>query len=284
MDATIAETLAFNLTVDAPDAALAGLGDEAGPLAALLAGSSVAGVIEEDRLAAGLTVANVDLVQVRVTGPGEQFVRFDLGSLAGLVSTSDNPIGAQLAAALDDAGLDGPAREAVLAAAGGEWVRLETDTGEGPVTDAGTSVRGALEQLLLAAEPVGHEGDLGAEPFDGQLDLRIDPAEAVAVAGAALAGVVPDELPTPTTSESLDGRLLVADGRVRALVVELGPLAAGTDRQIEDADEVELVLDLRVLEDAEQLVRAPEVRTTVTLAELQRAVEALDGLGAGAAP
>lgn len=281
VDTTIAETLAFNLTVDAPDAALAGLGDEAGPLAALLAGSSVAGVIEEDRLAVGLTVASVDLVQVRVTGPGEQFVRFDLGSLAALVSASDNPIGARLAAALDEAGLDGPAREAVLAAAGGEWVRLAADAGEGPVTDAGTSVRGALEQLLLAAEPVGHEGDLGEEPFDGQLDLRIDPAEAVAVAGAALAGIVTDELPTPTTAESLDGRLLVADGRVRALVVELGPLAAD---QVEDADAVELVLDLRVLEDAEQLVRAPQVRTTVTLAELQRAVAALDGLGVGAAP
>ncbi len=283
--ATVAETLAFNLTIDAPDTALAGFGAAAGPLAELLAGSSAAGVVEDDRIAVGLAVAGLDLVQVRVTGPGEQFVRFDLGALAELATGTDNAIGARLEAALDEAGLDGPAREAVLAAAGGEWVRLATDGDDADdVADAGTSVRSALEQLLLAAEPVGHEGDLGADPFDGQLDVRVDPARAVAVAGAALAGVVPGDLPTPDTAEALDGRLLVADGRIRAFVLELGPLASSLEEPVDDVEDVELVLDLRVLDTGEDLVRAPEVRATVTLRELQRAVDALGNLTAEDAP
>ncbi len=275
--ATVSETLAFNLTLDAPEAALAGLGEEAGPLAALLAGSAAAGVIEADRLAVGLTVASVDLVQVRVTGPGAQFVRFDLGSLAASAG-ADDAIGTRLAEALDEAGLEGPARDAVLAAAGGEWVRLVPATADDEVVDAGTSVRGALEQLLRAAEPVGHEGDLDREPFEGQLDVELDLARAVAVAGAALAGVVPGDLPSPPTTAPLDGRLLVDQGRVRSLVVELGPLAAALDQPVDDGGDVELVLDLRVLEDTEELVRAPEVRATVTLEELQRAVAALGRL------
>ena len=284
LDAAVAETvggvLAFNLTLDAPDGALGGFGDAAGPLAGLLAESSAAGVIEEDRLAVGLTVGGVDLLQARVTAPGEQFVRFDLGGLVSLAAEADATLEDRLAVALDEAGLDPAARDAVLAAARGEWVRLRTDgAADGDAAqDAGTSVRAALEELLSAVTPVGHEGDLEREPFYGQLDVEVDLAQALAVASAALANVDVDPVQPPEDAEVLEGRLLVADGLVRALVLELGPLASAVDSGVEDPEDVELVLDLRTIDPGGRLVRPPEDAVELTAAELEAALAALDAL------
>ena len=284
LDAAIATTvqgvLAFNLSLDAPDGALTGFGEAAGPLAGLLATSSAAGVIEGDLLAVGLTVGGVDLLQARVTGPGEQYVRFDLGGLVQLASEADATLEDRLAAALDDAGLDAEARDATLAAARGQWVRLVTAAPDEDVQDAGTSVLTALEELLAATTPVGHEGDLGAEPFDGQLDVEVDLARALAVASAALANVdlgVAD-LEAPEEAEVLEGRLLIADGIVRALVLELGPLASAADAGVEDPEDVELVLDLRTLDPENQLVRPPEDAVELTADQLQTAIAALEVL------
>lgn len=284
LDAAIAATvegvLAFNLSLDAPDGALTGFGEAAGPLAGLLANSSAAGVIEGDRLAVGLTVGGVDLLQARVTGPGEQYVRFDLGGLVQLASEADATLEDRLAAALDDAGLDPEVRDATLAAARGQWVRLATGAQEEDVQDAGTSVLVALEELLAATTPVGHEGDLGAEPFDGQLDVEVDLARALAVASAALANVDLDvaDLEAPEDAEVLGGRLLIADGIVRALVLELGPLASAADAGVEDPEDVELVLDLRTLDPENQLVRPPDDAVELTAGQLQTAIAALEVL------
>lgn len=284
LDAAIATTvqgvLAFNLSLDAPDGALTGFGEAAGPLAGLLATSSAAGVIEGDLLAVGLTVGGVDLLQARVTGPGEQYVRFDLGGLVQLASEADATLEDRLAAALDDAGLDAEARDATLAAARGQWVRLVTAAPDEDVQDAGTSVLTALEELLAATTPVGHEGDLGAEPFDGQLDVEVDLARALAVASAALANVDLDvaDLEAPEEAEVLEGRLLIADGIVRALVLELGPLASAADAGVEDPEDVELVLDLRTLDPENQLVRPPEDAVELTADQLQTAIAALEVL------
>ena len=284
LDAAIATTvqgvLAFNLSLDAPDGALTGFGEAAGPLAGLLATSSAAGVIEGDLLAVGLTVGGVDLLQARVTGPGEQYVRFDLGGLVQLASEADATLEDRLAAALDDAGLDAEARDATLAAARGQWVRLVTAAPDEDVQDAGTSVLTALEELLAATTPVGHEGDLGAEPFDGQLDVEVDLARALAVASVALANVDLDvaDLEAPEEAEVLEGRLLIADGIVRALVLELGPLASAADAGVEDPEDVELVLDLRTLDPENQLVRPPEDAVELTADQLQTAIAALEVL------
>lgn len=276
---TVAGVLAFNLSLDAPDDALAGFGAQAGPLAGLLAGSSAAGVIEDDRLAVGLTVGGVDLLQARVTAPGEQYVRFDLGGLVQLASEADATLEDRLAAALDDAGLDDEAGAAVLAAARGEWVRLVTEGSDDPVQDAGTSVLAALEELLAATTPVGHEGDLDADPFSGQLNVEVDLTRAVAVASAALANVDVEPIEAPEDAEVLDGRLLVQDGIVRALVLELGPLASAVGAGVEDPEDVELVLDLRRLDPDGALVRAPEDAVELTTAQLQAAVGAFEALG-----
>ena len=284
LDAAIATTvqgvLAFNLSLDAPDGALAGFGEAAGPLAGLLAASSAAGVIEEDRLAVGLTVGGVDLLQARVTGPGEQYVRFDLGGLVQLASEADATLEDRLAAALDDAGLDAEARDATLAAARGQWVRLVTATPDQDAQDAGTSVLTALEELLAATTPVGHEGDLDDEPFDGQLDVEVDLARALAVASAALANIEVDvaDLEAPQEADVLEGRLLIADGIVRALVLELGPLASAADAGVEDPEDVELVLDLRTLDPENQLVRPPEDAVELSADQLQAAITALEVL------
>ena len=277
-------TLAFNLTVEADDGALAGGGDAAEPLAALLAGSSAAGVIEADRVAVGLALAGADLAQVRVTGPGEQFVRFNLGALAELATGSPVAVDGELEAALADAGLEPAARDAVLAAARGEWVRLEVAAGPSPDDrSTATSVREALAALLNAAEPVDHTGSLDELPFDGRLDVEVDVERALAVAGQALAGVAPSAVPTEAgAGERLTGRVHVADGLVRSVVLDLGPLAApGSERP---EGEVRLVLDLRRLEVEEALVEAPEVAATVTPEQLERAATAVQRLQAAPAP
>jgi len=280
---TVDGTLAFNLTVDADEDALSGFDGAAGPLAALLAGSSAAGVIEADRLAVGLALAGADLAQVRVTAPGEQFVRFNLGALAQLTTGSSEAATGRLEAALAEAGLEPAARGAVLAAARGEWVRLDAGGTDAGGTDDGlrptaTSVREALAALLLAAEPVDHDGALDQQPFDGRLDVEVDVERALAVAAQALAGIAPSAVPTQTeVDEPLPGRIHVRNGVIRSVVLELGALA-------EQEGSIELELDLRTLEDAEPLVEAPEVAATVTLDELERAADALARLQADPAP
>lgn len=283
---TVDATLAFNLTVAADEETLAGFGDAAGPLEALLAGSSAAGVIEADRVAIGVAVAGADLAQVRVTGPGEQYVRFNLGALSQLATGSAVVETSRLESALADAGLDPAARDAVLAAAAGEWVRLETPReGRGAGEEVGgdqrstaTSVRDALAALLGAFDPVGHDGDLEQERFDGRLDVEVDVGAALAAAARALSGIAPGAVPTEVDRDQpLRGRVEVRDGVVRSVVLELGPLAGGEGS-------VELVLDLRELDVDEALVEAPEVVARVTREQLEAAAEALSALDGEAAP
>ena len=76
----------------------------------------------------------------------------------------------------------------------------------------------------------------------------------------------------------LEGRLLIADGIVRALVLELGPLASAADAGVEDPEDVELVLDLRTLDPENQLVRPPEDAVELTADQLQTAIAALEVL------
>lgn len=276
--ATFEDSVAFNLTLDASDEALARLDEDGGPLAALVGGSSVAGVIEGDRLAAGLALSGVDLLQVRVVAPGEQYVRFNLGGLGA--ATGAPSAAEELEAALADTDLEPDARRAVLAAARGEWVRLVADAAGGP--GAGSSVGAALEALLGAAEPVGHTGSLD-EPFDGRMDIEVDVERALAAAGRVLAGIAPSAVPTSSDDEEpLTGRVLVEDGVVRSVVLELGPLTGGTGEG--DAVELELVLDLRRLAPGGELVRAPETAAEVTAEQLQRAAVVLPGVGAAGAP
>lgn len=279
---TVEGTLAFNLTVEADEEALTDFGDAADPLEALLAGSSAAGIIEADRVAIGIALGGADLAQVRTTGPREQYVRFNLGALSQL-ATGEAVETSQLEAALVDAGLDPAARDAVLAAAGGQWVRMEGPDDQSPGAadederSTATSVRDALAALLRSFEPVGHEGELEAQRFDGRLDVLVDVERALAVAARAMAGVAPSALPTEAGGESLPGRVEVRDGVVRSVVLELGPLAEG-------GGSIELVLDLRELDVEESLVEAPEVVATVTRDELAAAAEALAQLDRGTDP
>lgn len=262
-------TLAFNLTVAADEGALTGFGGAAGPLAALLAGSSAAGVIEGDRVAVGLALAGADLAQVRVTGPDEQFVRFNLGALAGLATGSSPGTTEQLEAGLAEAGLAAAARDAVLAAARGEWVRLDVGTAPAGAASTATSVRDALAALLRAAAPVGHDGALDEQPFDGRLDVEVDVERALAAAAQALAGIAPSAVPSRAeVDQPLAGRIHVRDGVIRSVVLELGRL---TDQD----GSIELQLDLRELDVTEALVEAPDVAATVTLDQLEQAVDAL---------
>lgn len=277
VDATFAEPVAFNLTIDASDEALRDFGAAAGPLAGLLAGSSAAGVVEGDRVAFGLTVGGLDLLQVRVIGAGEQYLRFNLGGLAQLATGSSEAVRDQLEAGMADAGLDPEARDAVLAAAGGEWVRLVADPVDGP--SAGASVGEALAALVRTAEPVDHLGSLDDEPFDGQLDVEVDVERALAAVAEALAGLVPTApstapttAPTTEAAQVLDARVVVSAGTVRSMVVELGPLAEG-------GQDLDLVLDLRQLAPDGDLVRPPDAVATVTLDQLRRAAAALRPLG-----
>lgn len=271
-------TLAFNLTVAADEGALRGFGGAAGPLAALLEGSSAAGVIEGDRVAVGLALAGADLAQVRVTGPGEQFVRFDLGALAGLASGSAPDTAEEFEAALVEAGLEPAARDAALAAARGEWVRLDTEAAEDGTRSTATSVREALAALLRAAEPVGHDGALDQEPFDGRLDVEVDVERALAVAAQALAGIASSAVPSrAAVDQPLPGRIHVRGGVIRSVVLELG--------RFSDQDgSIELELDLRALDVTGPLVEAPEVAATVTLDQLERAADALARLEPATAP
>lgn len=275
---TVDGTLTFKLSVAADEGALAGFGGAAGPVAALLAGSSAAGVIEADRVAVGLTLAGANLAQVRVTAPGEQFVRFNLGALAELATGSSEAATGRLEAALAAADLELAARDAVLAAARGDWVRLDAG-GEGDgLRPTATSVRETLAALLLAAEPVGHDGALDQQPFGGRLDVEVDVDRALAVAVQALAGLAPSAVPSRAeVTEPLPGRIHVRDGVIRSVVLELGALS-------EQEGSIELELDLRRLDVTESLVEAPEVVATVTLDELERAVDALARLEPGTAP
>lgn len=296
MTATFAEVVAFNLTVAADDEDLAAFGAEAGPLAALLAGSSVAGVLEEDRLAAGLALGGVDLLQVRVVAPGEQYLRFNLGALAELATGEQAVVGSELDDALADRDLEPAARDALLAAARGEWVRLMgeatdgTDGTTGP--GAGSSVAEALAALLRSAEPVGHEGDLEAERFDGRIDVEVDLERALAAAAEVLAGVAPSAVPTAAEdgTEVLPGRVLVEDGVVRSVILELGALAdgdgdrGGEDDGSEGESEVELVLDLRTVTPGDDLVTAPPDAVEVTREQLERGASVLPGVGASPRP
>lgn len=269
---TVEGTLAFNLTVGADEGALAEFEGAAGPLAALLAGSSAAGVIEADRVAVGLALAGADLAQVRVIAPGEQFVRFNLGALAELATGSSLAATGQLEAALAAAGLDPAARDAALAAARGEWVRLDVGAAQDDLQSTATSVRDALAALLTAAEPVGHDGPLDQRPFDGRLDVEVDVERALAVAAQALAGIAPSAVPSGAeVDEPLPGRIHVRDGVIRSVVLELGALTRLTDQD----RSIELELDLRELDATEALVEAPEVAATVTLDQLERAADAL---------
>lgn len=262
-------TLAFNLTIAADEGALRGFDGAAEPLAALLAGSSAAGVIEGDRVAVGLALAGADLAQVRVTGPGEQFVRFNLGALAGLATGSSLDAPGELEAALAEAGLEPAARDAALAAARGEWVRLDVGAAEDGVQSTATSVRDALAALLRAAEPVGHDGALDQQPFDGRLDVEVDVERALAVAAQALAGIAPSAVPSRAeVDQPLPGRIHVREGVIRSVVLELGRLS-------DEDGSIELELDLRELDVTGPLVEAPEVAATVTLDQLERAADAL---------
>lgn len=269
--------VAFTLSIDAPEEALEGFGEQAGPLAGLLAGSSAAGVLEEDRLAAGLELAGVDAVQVRVTGPGEQFLRFNL---VGADQAVTGPVGRRIDAALAEAGLDAEAEAAVLAAVTGAWVGLEVAASDGPTV--ATSMREALAAVLREAEPSGHVGSLEETPFDGQLDVEVDVAAALAVGARALAGIAPSALPTAAPAEqSVSARMLVEAGVIRSIVLELGAVAGDAIGDDADPDDVELVLELRRLEPPAPLVEAPEAAATITVEELERAVDALGQLAPG---
>lgn len=277
--------VAFALGIEADEQDLAGFGPDAAGLAELLATASVAGVVEEDRVAAGLTVAGGDLVQVRVVAPGEQYVRFDLGALEATgAKATDGASGTaeqRLADALRATDLEPAARDAVLAAGRGDWVRLVPEPGRADGGDGvGTSVAAAMVALLRSIEPVDHTGELDRERFDGSLDVRVDPARALAAAVAVLGDVAPQDLATPEESEeALDGRVVVEDGQVRSVTLDL----RGLGGRAEDG-EVALVLQLRQLGAGEDLVRAPPAALEVTAEQLRRATAVLPGLGARTTP
>lgn len=273
VERTFAGAVAFNLELDVPGEDGLTIEDASTNLTALAGAATVAGVVEEDRLAAGLAVAGIDLLQLRVTEPGTQFLRFNLGALTAAAGGDPAATGSELDDRLADAGVDPDARRAVVAAARGEWVRIDAEASDG--ADAGSSVGGALAALLRTAEPTDHRGDLDERPFGGQLDVAVDTELALATVTRVLAGLAPDAVPdADDDGDPLDGRVIFGDGAVRTLVLELGPLSEDGD-----APSIDLVLELRPLDPDEPLVTEPEATVTLTPEQLAEAADALPGVG-----
>lgn len=278
VERTFEGAVAFNLELDVPggdDDDVLGAEGAPGGLTALAGAATVAGVVEDDRLAAGLAVAGIDLLQLRVTEPGAQFVRFNLGALTAAAGGDPATGGSELDDRLAAAGVEPDVRRAVVAAAQGEWVRIEAEASGGAT--AGSSVGDALAALLRTAEPTAHRGDLGERPFGGQLDVEVDTERALATATRVLAGLAPDAVPDAQDigdGEPLDGRVIFGDGAVRTFVLELGPVDDG-----DGAPAIELLLELRPLDPDEQLVTEPEATVTLTPEQLSEAADALPGVG-----
>lgn len=284
LDATFAVPVAFTLELDAAEEALATFGADAGPLAGLLARSSVAGVLEDDGVALGLTLSGIELLQARsIDGGGSLYVRSDLTGLAELLRRPGaDSFEDELRADLADAGLAPEVVAAVLAGVRGDWVQLEQAT---PPDDE-VGVAGVLRALLGSGEVVRHLGDLEQDgAFDGQLTVDIEPRRA----GAAIAELIEDLDPSGSVGGAapdlrdappVRSQVVVTGGTVRTIDVSLAALlsaltGSGTDAAA--APEVALLLTLRGLEvdEDDPYVEQPEVAASVTTDELTRALSVI---------
>jgi hypothetical protein len=266
--ATFAEDVAFTLTTigdgDLPDAAAPG-----GRVVGFLSAFELSGVRGADggySLAVGIG-GTAPLLEVRGRGgEGEVLLRTGLGELLGV----DGDPGAALAGPFDGLELDDQQRRAILAGFAGEWIAIPDAGGLGDLTST----------TLDADRDTGGDGSETADPFD--LRRLLDALEVVEAPDPSAAGrelevrldtaawlgaraVEADGFGLPAT---VPGQVVVREGRIHEVTLELGDHEGTTDRH-----------GLRLLLTDHGQVESPapaEPVATVSRADLAELVRLLD--------
>ncbi len=278
--ALAAEPFAFELGLEAAQDGLDALGDALGAIGPILASGAVSGVADGPRLSLTLSLLGLDVLEVRSLGEEELFVRLDLGRFAALTAGAggfDAAAADSIAAQLRAAGVEDAVSDAIVASVEGGWIAV---VGERPTTEAdGSAALGrALAGVLRAAQVTRSFGELDEDvPAEALLDVSLAPRAALDAVLGALVGL--DSLTAVDDGERLPGSVLLADGRLRTVTIDLAQPVGELIEQDVAAGAYVLRLDV-VAPDRVVSVEAPEVVSRLTIAQLERAVALLAGAGA----
>lgn len=287
---TIRGSFAYELTLDADQAALG----DGGPTATFAQSLLVAGRRDGDALELRVGLGGFDLLEVRSLSEEEVYVRVRLDQLAGLVGGGFDPQ-ATLVPALEQAGVSQEVIDAVTAAFRGEWIGVQGEIdsqelqdafrGATPTEDASAAEQAIREALCddltgfiecyVTVEEVREVE--GATHFDVELAVR----ELVRAIAQAASGEEAEDLGSDLAEvpESAPAEIVVEDGRVTRVRVDLAEAVRSAGGDVPGA--MALNLDLSDHGEVEPIT-APEGAVTISGDQLADAIAAVAGLAVGA--
>lgn len=250
LSATLEDSFSFRFSVDADRDALAALGEDAVAAAGFLGSFAFAGERTEQGAAFRLQVFGQDALDVRSGAGDRTFVRLGLADVPAVPPELTDP--ATMLPALRQLGIGQDAELAAATLLKGDWLevvgpldlaRLSRAIGGDPAAeDGGAAFDGDLEaQVRRFVEVVEHTEADGRRTFRIQLRLR-DLAAAGAEATAAAEGDAPADLDDlGSIPEVVPGSVLVRDGRVDRIRLDVASLTTDDDAP---PGRVELQLDV----------------------------------------
>jgi hypothetical protein len=276
---TLAQDVAFTLsarTDTPPDAA------EDAPLAAMLATFELSGVREAGgRYAFAVDIGGtMPLLEARGGAGDPLLLRSGLGALLGAEGDPASELGPQL----DELGLEGDQRDALIAGFAGDWIALSD------ADDVGDLAGRALGEETGGDDGAGGPDGEGGDPFDlERLFAELEVTSARDVGDVRRFEVVVDaqdwlgsDLDAAAQDGGLDvpaavpGTVTVRDGMVHEVRLQLGAAADGDQPEGQESGGLDLVL---VLRDHGE-VRFPEPVTPVVEVTVAELAELLSLLGA----
>jgi hypothetical protein len=287
---TFSDSLAYELTIDADDAALTGMAEDDGQVAAIVRGLALEGVMDDDAMSLTVRGLGSPLLELRSLDEGDTlFARLGIRDLLALAGGGDfDP--AQLLA-LSGTELSAETEAVVLAGLEGRWLAIEGGFEE--AIDAGASedteeAEAAVEELLggdLAGFLERYVTAAGEDRGDEQRTIEVEFQlreflRAASEVDAEAAGVSTDDLEADLAElpETVPGLVTLQDGLVTELRIELATPLRDSGAEV-DGD-LDLVLDLYDHGAVDPVV-APEDPLAVTPEQLEEAFEALSGSGMG---
>lgn len=285
-------SFAYQLTVEADDEALQGLGANSAQAGAVLQGLAVAGRKDGEALELRVGFGGFDLLQFRSLGEEELYLKMALDQLGAFLGGGQGfDPDTTVVPPLQQAGVSQDVIAAVRAAFNGQWVgiqgpidseRLQGQLGATPTetsTGQDEAVREALcEDLEGFAECYLEVQDMTEEDGRTVFDVRLALRElARALAEAAPTGEQVEDLDADLADlpEQVPATAVVQDGVVTRLTLDVAEAmrSAGTETQ----GTIDLHLDLSEHGDVEP-IEAPDGAVSITGDQLADAMASLSEL------
>lgn len=276
-ETTFGGDVAFSLRARIDQASLEELGDRAGTLRQLLDSTEITGRRTAETLAVNVTALGVDAFRLRAFGAEELYLMVAFDVLGALTEVPDPAV---FGPRLLDAGVDQEVVVALTTLFGGDWVGVTGDIGTGlldqlPGRRASPRASGAAEGATrsAAASPGGPVRELIGGDVAGfvdryvavtdvegteagrRFDVRVDvPALFADLSAGALPGGA-----RPTPPPPLEGTILLADGQVTRMTLELAALGDAPTGSLLGG--IDLVLEITEQGEVEPATRPPDAAT-----------------------